>query len=177
MLIRWVAKIIAAINSNSRSGEMAAGGAFGVMLALIPSGNLLWIVLFVLTIFIKLNLGLELVFLGLFRLFVPLFDGVLHHIGLTVLSLPVLEGAFTGLYNLPLLPFTRFNNTVVMGALVAGVALWLPLFILIRLLIGVYRKTLRDRIASSRLVKGIGKLPLISTLAKAVRRASGLAAA
>ena len=152
---------------------MAAGGAFGLMLALIPAGNLLWVLLFILTFFVKLNLSVELVFLGVFRLIAPLFDGLLHQIGLAVLNLPVLEGLFTSLYNIPILPFTRFNNTVVMGGVVAGIVLWLPMFILIRVLIKVYRKSFRDRIAESRLVKSLGKIPLVATLAKAVRTVAG----
>ena len=39
-----------------------------LLLALIPSGNLLWFCLFVLTFFLKINLGAELLFLALFAL-------------------------------------------------------------------------------------------------------------
>jgi hypothetical protein len=53
-MIRGIAYLVVALNANTRPGEIAAGAACGVLLALIPGGNLLWIVL------------------GLLRLVVPL---------------------------------------------------------------------------------------------------------
>ena len=177
MLFRSIAKIVVAVNSNRRTGEMAAGAAFGLLLALIPSGNLLWACLLLITLFIKINLAVELVLLGLFKLVVPLFDGPLHRLGYLILTIPGLESLFTNLTNLPIVPFTKFNNTIVMGGLAAGVALWFPVFFLFRLLIKLYRKHIRDRIAESRIVKNFLRLPLVSRIAGALRKATGLYAA
>ena len=48
-------------------------------------------------------------FLGLFKLLTPLADGLLHRLGLWVLSQPSLSGIFTGAYNLPLLPLPKLK--------------------------------------------------------------------
>jgi uncharacterized protein (TIGR03546 family) len=74
MLVTWIARIIASLNANQRPGEIAAGAAMGLLLALVPTGNLLWVALFVLTAFLKLNLGIELLVLVVLRPFAPLAD-------------------------------------------------------------------------------------------------------
>ena len=175
MFVKWIAALIVAVNANSRAGEVAAGVSFALLLALIPGGNLLWPVLFVLTFLLKINLAAELLFLALFKLAVPLADGLLHRLGALVLTRPFLSELFTGAYNLPILPFSRFNNTVVMGGLVAGLLLWLPVFLLFRHLVILYRRTLRDRIAESRPVKALARVPLVASIAGAVRRIGGAA--
>jgi uncharacterized protein (TIGR03546 family) len=169
-VIRWIATIVVAINANSRAGEVAAGIAFALLLALIPGGNLLWGVLFLLTFLLKINLAAELLFLALLRLLVPLADGPLDRLGYLVLSLPPLRPVFTALYNLPVVPLTRFNNTLVMGGLVAGLVLWLPLFFVFRALVFLYRLRLRDRLAGSRLVRAFRRVPLVAAIAAAARK-------
>jgi uncharacterized protein (TIGR03546 family) len=170
MIVTWIARIIASLNANQRPGEIAAGAAMGVLLALMPAGNLLWIAIFVLTVFLKLNLGIELLVLLLLRPLAPLADPLLHQVGAAILTSVGLEALFTTLYNLPLLPFTRFNNTVVMGALAAGVALWVPVFLLARVLVRVYRKHIHPRLAESRIVKAIQRIPIVSRVLSVSRR-------
>jgi len=81
MFVKWIATLIVAVNANSRAGEVAAGVSIALLLALIPSGNLLWFCLFLVTFFLKINLGAELLFLALFKLLAPLTDGLLHRLG------------------------------------------------------------------------------------------------
>jgi uncharacterized protein (TIGR03546 family) len=175
MFVKWIATLIVAINANNRAWEIAAGVSFALLLALIPTGNLLWFCLFVVTFFLKINLAAEMLFLALFKLLTPLADGLLHRLGLWVLSRPSLSDIFTGAYNLPLLPLSRFNNTVVMGGLIAGILLWVPVFLLFRQLVILYRSRLRDRIAGSRLVKALRRVPLVMKIGNAVRKIGGAA--
>jgi uncharacterized protein (TIGR03546 family) len=164
MVINWIAKLIAGLIANRRPGEVAAGVAFGLLLALIPPGNLLWPVLLVVTFFLKLNLGAELAALGIFRLIVPLADPLLDEIGYRIITSEALYPVLARLYDVPLVPFTRFNNTIVMGGLAAGVVLWL-------------RTHLQPRIAESRIVKAFTRIPLVSKFAQALRRFRGAYAA
>jgi uncharacterized protein (TIGR03546 family) len=175
MFIKWIATLIVAINANNRAGEVAAGVSFALLLALVPSGNLLWVCLFILTFFLKVHLGAQLLFLALFKLLAPLTDGLLHRLGFLVLTESLLSQIFTEANNLPLLPLSRFNNTVVMGGLIAGIALWVPVFLLMRWLVILYRRRLRDRIAGSRLVGALRRIPLVATVGNAVRKIGGAA--
>ncbi len=174
MLVGGLAKILVAINSNQRAGEIAAGIALGFLLALIPAGNLLWWLILILTLFLKINLAAELLALALFKLIAPLLDGLLHSIGISVLTAPALQGIFTSLYNIHLAPFTRFNNSIVMGGFIAGILMLAPLYLLFRWLVRLYRKTLRDRIANSKLVKAFQRFPIVSTIIKAARKAMAI---
>jgi len=174
MFIKWIAALIIAINANSRAGEIAAGAACGFLLALLPAGNLLWIILFLIFFFTKINLGAEFLFIALLKLPVSLLSGLLHGIGYFALTQPALHGIFTDLYNIPLIPYTRFNNTVVMGGLITGIVFWLPFFFLLRLLVLLYRKNLRDKIAGCRLAVRFRRLPLVISIARAAQKISGI---
>ena len=169
-MISFIAKILVALNSNSRPSEMASGIAFGFWLALIPGGNLLWILLFVIAFLLKHNLAALLLSMGLFRLTMPLFDPLLDRLGGWVLETPSLQGIFTALYNTPLLPYSNFNHTLVMGGFLLGILCWLPVFFLFLQIIKVYRKKIAPRFAESKIVKGLKKIPLISKLSKAVQK-------
>ena len=64
-------------------------------------------------------------------LFVPLgfmLDPVFHAIGLGLLQAPSLRELWTSMYNTPLVPYTNFNNTIVLGSVVGWLALAVPIF-------------------------------------------------
>ncbi|MDC7240010.1 MAG: TIGR03546 family protein, partial [Spirochaetales bacterium] len=139
-MISFFAKILVALNSNSRSAELSSGVAFGFCLALIPGGNLLWVMIFCIAFLLKHNLAAMLLSLLLLSPLAPLLDPLLHKTGYLILTLPVLQNTLAGLYNMPVLPWLKFNNTIVMGAFLWNLILWLPLFFLFRQLVVVYRK-------------------------------------
>jgi uncharacterized protein (TIGR03546 family) len=172
-MIRGIARLIVALNANTRPGEIAAGAAFGLLLALVPGGNLLWIALFAATFFLRLNMAMQFLLVGLLRLVVPLPDPILDALGCAVLTLPFLQPVFTALQNAPVAPLTRFNDSVVLGGLLAGLILWVPVFLLIVALVRGYRRRLRERIANSRFALAIARVPVLSAIGKAVQALGG----
>ena len=174
-MISFIAKLIVVLNSNSRPSELASGIAFGFLLALIPGGNLLWIAVFVIAFFLKHNIAAMLLSMGLFRLFISVFDPLLDRIGGIILGSPQLYDLFTSLYNIPLLPYSNFNNSIVMGGFVLGIILWLPVFFLFVFAVKIYRKKIASGIAESKFVKAIKKVPIISKLTSSVHKLSVLA--
>jgi uncharacterized protein (TIGR03546 family) len=176
-MLKAIAKALIALNSNVRREQIAAGFACGVLLALVPAGNLLWFVLFALIIFFKINFGMLFAALGIFKLLqAPLSPG-LDALGWYILNLQALRPAFTALYNVPIAPLTRFNNTIVAGGFVAGVILWLPLYFAARSSVTVYRTRLAPKIAESKAYKTFVKLPLVRTIVKALSAANEAAGA
>ncbi len=173
-MITLLARFIAALNANSRPGEIGAAFACGVLLSLIPFGNLLWFGLFILFFFTKLHTGTLILTIVLFKLFIGLADPLTDAAGLWILTQPALEPYFTRAVNTPLLPLTEFNNSLVAGGLLIGAALWIPLFFLGRAAVGYYRTGIRDRIAASKLVKSFEKFPWLRKLSTAVRKSSAL---
>lgn len=174
-MIKAIAKTIVALNTNVRKEYIAAGFAWGLLLALIPVGNLLFISLFVISLLFKTNKGAHLLSFGILKLLIPLFHGPLDALGWLILTAEGLQDFFTKLYNLPILPFTRFYNTLVAGGFAAGVVLWLPFFFLMRALIPFYRSKINPLITRSKVYQAFIKLPLVSSLARAVSSASRIA--
>jgi len=174
-MIKSIARLVAALNANSRPWEIGAGAAFGLLLGLVPGANLLWIALFVLTFFLKLNMAMQFLLMGLARLLVPLVDPALDALGGAVLTAPFLQGLFTTLASAPVVPLTRFSSTLVMGGLVAGIVLWVPFLLLFTLLVKLYRRTLREKVANSRLAKAIARVPLFAAIGRAAAGIGGAA--
>ena len=173
-MITLLARFIAALNANSRPGEIGAGFACGVLLALIPFGNLLWFLLFILFFFIRIHTGTLILTIVVFKLFIGIADPLADRAGLWLLTQPALEPHFTQAANSPLLPLTEFNNSLVAGGLLIGVLLWIPLFMLGKSGVRFYRTGIRDKIAASKLVKSLEKVPWLRKLSLAVRKSTAL---
>ena len=174
-MISFIAKLFVALNNNSRPGELASGIAFGLLLAFVPAGNLLWFALFILAFFIKHNIAALLLSMGLFRLFIPIFDPLLDRIGGVILQISSFQNFFSVLYNIPLVSYSNFNNTVVMGGFLLGIILWLPVFYLLIVLIKIYRKKIAPKIANSKIVKFLKKVPIVSKISSSIQKLSFLA--
>ena len=167
-MIKVVAKLVVALNSNIKKGQIAAGIAWGLLLSLIPAGNFFWIVLFLFSFFFNHHHGLKLGFMVLFKLLSPLYAPLLDLLGWGILHIDALQPLFTSMYNMPFVPFTKFNNTLVAGGLVAGIILFVPAYFLFLPLIRLYRDTLSPKIRNSKIVKAVTKFPFFSAIEKAI---------
>ena len=167
-MLKYTAKLIVALNGNLGKTQIAAGFSWGLLLGLIPAGNVFWIVLFVASFFFKHHHASKLFVMAIFKLLAGLVAPLVDTVGWEVLHIEALQPLFTTLYNMPFVPFTKFNNTLVAGGIVCGIILWLPVFALLCLLVPLYRNTLSPKIRENKLVKSIKKVPLVSKLSKAV---------
>jgi uncharacterized protein (TIGR03546 family) len=66
-----------------------------------------------------------------------------------------LEGLFTTLYNMPVVPFTRFNNSIVMGSGVITILLSPIVFIISKRLILQYREKVVARFKDTKVWKAV----------------------
>ena len=149
-----VSKIIGILNDKASPGQIGAGFALGAMIGLIPGFTLLS--LFILIIVFLLNVNMTAAFLAIpiFKLAGYIVDPLSDQIGLTFLTrMPPLSPLWTALYNLPFIPFTRFNNTVVLGNFILGIALFIPIALAVRKFVLVYRLKWRDRIERTRVMQ------------------------
>jgi uncharacterized protein (TIGR03546 family) len=60
---------------------------------------------------------------------------------------------WTDWYNHPLLRWSQFNNTVVLGSLVGALIAFLPLALLVRLLVAQYRQRLQQKLEKTRFMQ------------------------
>ena len=169
MIITWIAKTFVAINSNSKPLHIGLAMAMAFMAGMIPM-SLVLIFLIILAFLIKINQSVFLVFMAVFSLLSGLLVPVTSQIGYFVLSQPALFDFFTTLKNAPVLAFSDFDFTAVTGGLVFGALTFIPVCLLTVLLVRIYRKSIRDRIANSKLVKSFQKFPLVSKLSKATKK-------
>jgi uncharacterized protein (TIGR03546 family) len=167
-MINAIAKLILALNGNVKKSQLASGFSWGLLLALVPAGNVFWAVLLLLSFFFRHNHAAKLLSMAALKLLSPLAAPLLDLVGWEILHIAALQPLFTTLYNMPFVPFTRFNNTLVAGGLAGGIALWLPVFCLFMLLIPLYRNKVSPKIRNSKLVKTVGKIPFLKAIEKAL---------
>jgi len=170
-LIKGIAKLLLALNGNVKKSQIAAGFAWGTLLGLIPAGNIFWIVIFFISFFFTHNHASKISALAFLKILSPLFAFQIDALGWFVLTgIEPLQPLFTTMYNMPFVPFTGFNNTLVMGGIAAGIILWIPVYVLLMAFIPLYRNRIAPKIRQSKIVKAIGKFPLLSMIDKAMKR-------
>ena len=155
LFLKLIQQLVKALNSDGTPGQVAAGIALGAVFGLTPLLNLHNLVLFGCALI--LNVSMPGVFLG-WALCVPVgfaLDPLFDAVGSRLLLAPGLRGLWTALYNAPVVPFTNFNNTVVLGSFVVWVVAFLPLFFLARWGVARYRATLLERLRRMRVFQAI----------------------
>lgn len=95
---------------------LALGCSVGLVLGLIPKGNLLALLVATVLFSLRLNLAAAMLSTLAFSFIGPLLDPLTDRIGKTLLQADQLRPFWTWLYELPLAPWTYFNNTVVLGS-------------------------------------------------------------
>ena len=165
-MLKYILKLFKALNSNSHPGEIAHAICLGLLLGFLPKGNLLWILAFIFIFFVRINKGAWFLMILVASLLTDVLDPFFDTVGWYVLHLPSLTPVFSTLLEIPFVGFTQFNNTIVMGSLVVGLGVYIPVYILSRILIMVWRKFAVPVISQSKLVKALYKMPLISKIAK-----------
>jgi uncharacterized protein (TIGR03546 family) len=165
-MIKGIAQFVAALNGNLKRSQIAAGFSWGVLFGLIPAGNFFWILFFIISFFFRHHHGSKILVMAIIKaLFFAIYP-LTDMLGWELLHLEALQEIFTTLFNMPFVPFTKFNNTLVAGGVAAGLVLWIPVYFLVRALIPAYRQKVAPRIRNSKIVQNITAAPLISTILK-----------
>ncbi len=110
--------------------QLAGGVALGVLLGVIPHGNLLALAVLITILCFRVNHAMVGVVAIVISFVAARLDDYSHSIGEAVLTNPTGNQIATAAYGLPLVPWTDLNNTVVLGSFVIGVAAVLPIFML-----------------------------------------------
>lgn len=66
---------------------------------------------------------------------------------------PGLKEFWTKLYNTPIVPYTKYNNTIVLGSFVIGVLLLIPIYFLAKAFVRKYRTTWMERMMKFKVVQ------------------------
>lgn len=111
--------------------QLAWATAFGLLLGIVPHGNLLAVSLLLVVLSLKLNHAMAALTAGATSvLLAAQLDPLAHRLGATVLNHQAVRPVAMTAWELPLIPWTDLNNTVVMGSFVIGVVALLPVFLI-----------------------------------------------
>lgn len=149
LLLKQLFALVRLLNSDTGTNQIAAGVACGLILGFAPMLSLQALLVFVCMFLFRIQIGAALTSAFFFAMVAWLFDPVSHLVGSAILETESLQPLFTTMYNMPLVPLTRFYNSVVMGAGVVSLLLALPVFFGSKRLIAVYRAKVVERFRSS----------------------------
>ena len=121
-----------ALTVDATPQQMALGMALGMLVGLVPKGNLLAAVLMIILCSLRINLAVGLMSAFVFSWASMLLDPITHQIGEFLLTHASLQSLWTLMYDASVLPWTDFNNTVVLGSFVLGLGLFGPVYLLSR---------------------------------------------
>ena len=155
-LLKLLQSLIKTLHSEGTPGQVAAGIALGSALGLTPLMNVHNLI--VLALLCVLNVSFGGAMLG-WMLFVPvgfMLDPIFDRIGTKLLlDTPQLTSLWTTWYNAPAMPYTSFNNTVVLGSVVGWLVLMPFIFLAARYGVMRYRATLGERVRQSKFYKAV----------------------
>jgi uncharacterized protein (TIGR03546 family) len=154
-LLKLIQSIIKTLHSEGTPGQVAAGIAIGSVLGLTPLFNIHNLIIFSLVVLLNVSFGGAM--LG-WALFVPvgfLLDPVFDAVGRELLLAPSFRPLWTSITNTPIVPYTNFNNTVVLGSFVGWLVLAVPIFFAARYGVARYRATIGERVRRSRFYKAV----------------------
>ncbi len=109
--------------------EIALAIALGFLIGIMPKLNLIVAVLTVLFFLSDSTILLGLVTIAVISLCTPWIDPWTHQLGAEILLSPTGNHFVAAFFQVPPLPWTMLDNTVVLGAFVAGIVLFFPLFL------------------------------------------------
>ncbi len=145
LLLKQIFAFFKLLNSDTGTNSLAAGLACGLILGFAPFISLqTFIILFLIFIF-RIQLGAAFLSAFFFKFVAYLIDPLANIMGQKVLELPGLRPLFVSMYNAPLVPMTRFNNSIVMGSMIISFVLAPIAFVVFKILIIKYRATIVAR--------------------------------
>ncbi len=149
-LLRQIFSFLKLLNSDTGTNQIAAGVACGFILGMTPTFSLQTVLVILVMFFFRIQIGAATLSAFFFKFIAYLFDPLFDVIGQKVLEISALKETYTTLYNMPIVPFTRFNNSIVMGSGVVAIIAFPLIFILAKILVTKYRVTIVARFKASK---------------------------
>lgn len=154
-LLKQIFAFLKLLNSDTGHNQIAAGIACGLILGFAPVFSIQTVFVIFILFFFRIQIGAATVSAFFFAFIAYMFDPLAHRLGQSILELPALEPTFTAMYNMPLVPLTRFYNTIVMGSGVVALLLALPTFFISKKMILKYRELVFARVKETKFFKAL----------------------
>jgi uncharacterized protein (TIGR03546 family) len=128
LFLRPLRILAQALIGNDTPRQTAWGFALGMIVGLLPKGNLLAMSFAMLLFGTKVNRAAGLLGIGLFSYAGWALDEFAHRLGSLIITSQSVRPTIAALYEQPLGPFLGLNNTAVMGQLLIGLYLFYPTY-------------------------------------------------
>lgn len=153
LLLKQLFGFLKLLNSETGTNSLAAGIACGFILGMGPMLSLQGLLVFLGVLIFRVQIGAVFISAFFFAFIAWVFDPVFHQLGITLLSAQGLQGLWTTLYNMPLVPYTLFNNSIVMGAGITAIVFSPLVFLVSKIGIIRYRAAVVERFKQTKLWK------------------------
>lgn len=153
LLLKQLFAFFKLLNSDTGLNSLAAGLSLGLILGFSPFVSLQTLIVFIIIFFFRVQMGAAFLSAFFFKLVAWMIDPLADILGRHFLETEALRPMFVSLYNMPLVPLTRFNNSIVAGSGLIGFMLVIPAFFVFRVLIQKYRATVVAHFKETRLWK------------------------
>jgi uncharacterized protein (TIGR03546 family) len=155
-VLKLLRSLFRTLHSDGSPAQIALGFALGAALGLTPIATAHNLVIVLLLAVLNVSFAAGVLAWGIFVPIGFLFDPVFDRVGRWFLmDVPVLRPLWTAWDNIPGLALTNFNNTVVLGSLIAWIVLFLPIYFASRFGVVRYRATIGERVKSTRYYKAL----------------------
>ncbi len=149
-------KIFKALNSAQHPWQVTLSITLGMVAGLTPlSGTQTFFILFIVFL-LNIHLGLFFAASALFAGIAYLLDPLMESFGFMLLHLEQMQELYTTWYNIGLIRLSHFNNTLMMGATVISLVLALPLFLILNIIISLYRDKIANFFNKSKWLSRLG---------------------
>lgn len=144
-LLKQIFAFVKLLNSDTGTNQIAAGTACGLILGFAPAFSLQTVLVVVLLFFFRIQIGAATLAAFFFKFVAWILDPLSNSVGMSVLETASLRPLFTTLYNMPIVPLTRFYNSLVMGSGLVSIVLAPFVFFGSRVLVHKYREAVVAR--------------------------------
>jgi uncharacterized protein (TIGR03546 family) len=145
-MIQQIIGLIRMMHSETDPRQISLGFGLGMIPGLTPLTSPHNLLVLLALFFFRVNISAAILSWGVFKILAFALDPLFHQIGLFFLtSVEFLQGLWTSLYNAPLIPYTRFNNSIVMGSLIFSLIAFYPIYWGGKVMVLKYRETLMAR--------------------------------
>ncbi|OGS13356.1 MAG: hypothetical protein A2234_09315 [Elusimicrobia bacterium RIFOXYA2_FULL_58_8] len=150
-----IRQFIKGLTTETEPPQIAAGVALGFLIGLLPKATLTVQLLLVLVLALRVNFPITLLAILATMTANPLLDRITDPLGYAILSAPALAALWTSLYNMPVTPWTGFNNTVMAGGIVLGLLMFTPIYFVSRKGAAVYNERFKTKVMNAKFVKSL----------------------
>ncbi|MBN1465996.1 TIGR03546 family protein [candidate division KSB1 bacterium] len=172
--LKILAKLFKALRSNESPNQLAWGFVLGMIVGLTPLWNLHNLLVIILIIILKVNAAMAFAAFILFDIivfaFLPVLDPLLHSVGYWLLvDAEWLRPLWLFFSRTPVLAWSNFNNTVVLGSLVVALILVIPVFFFTKWWVVQYRDKIDARVQKWKIVQILKSTKLVQLYNKIIQ--------